>query len=138
MRNEEQVKKGVEIGAMFERMSQAIEQLEELLQREVMRDGATSEMYLAIGRSSEHVHRSAKEHAAVSAEVARSMRNVNDTFAEIAKRAAGGVGATDGLIQMCAEAERQVDQLRARAEAVCSRLSEIVQLSRDIGGAEEP
>lgn len=138
MRNEEQVKKGVELGAMFERIAAALEQLEELLQRQVMRDEAAVGMYLAIGRSSDHAHRSAKELVAVSAEAVRAMRNVFDTYSETMKRAAGGVGAADGLVQKCGEAAEQVERLRGRAAAACSRLSEIVQLSREVGGAREP
>jgi hypothetical protein len=130
MRNEEQVKKGTEIAATFERMSAAIEQVGQLLRQQVSRDELTQEMYLAIGKSSEHMHRSAKEHAAASAEMVRAIEGVDVDFSEIGRRASSDVEATERLLTQGAAAELQMEELRRNALVASSRLAEIVQQSR--------
>jgi methyl-accepting chemotaxis protein len=132
MRNEDQVKKGVEIAATFERMSAAIGQVGELLRHQVSRDEATLEMYLAIGRSSEHVHRAAKEHATASVELVRVIDGVGDAFSEIGRHATGESGTAEKLVELCGQAERQMDDLRRSAREVSAGLGEIVQHSRSI------
>jgi len=130
MRNEEQVKKGAEIAATFERMSAAIEQVGELLRQQVSRDEATREMYLAIGKSSEHMHRSAKEHAAASAEMVRAIESVDDVFSGMGRRASSDVEATERLLAQGAEIEQQMEDVRRNALVASSLLTEIVQQSR--------
>lgn len=129
MRNEGQVKRGVEIGSTFERMAEAFDQVGELLRRQIGRDEATLEMYLAIGRSAEQVHRSAKEHAASTAEMVRAGELSTEEFRALGRRVAGQVGAVEKLLDAADQALRTTEEGARLARALSRRVSEIGRYS---------
>jgi len=129
MRNEGQVKRGVEIGSTFERMAEAFDQVGELLRRQIGRDEATLEMYLAIGRSAEQVHRSAKEHAASSAEMVRVGEQATEEFRALGRRVAGQAGVVEKLLDAADQALRTTEESARLARALSRRVSEIGRYS---------
>jgi methyl-accepting chemotaxis protein len=137
MRNEGQVKRGVEIGSTFERMSEAFDQVGELLRCQTARDESTLEMYLAIGRSAEQVHRSAKEHTASSSEMVRVAEHVAEEFRQLGRRVAGQIAAVEKLLDVADQALLKTKDGARHAEALSLRMSEICQYSTSLssGGA---
>jgi len=126
MRNEGQVKKSAEIGSTFERMSEAFDQVGGLLRSQMARDEATLEMYLAIGRSGEQVHHSAKEHAEASSEMVRGAEAVAEQFRLLGRRVAGQAVEVDRLLEAAEQALRQTEDGAQHAQSLARRLSEIV------------
>jgi len=129
MRNEGQVKRGVEVGSTFERMSEAFDQVGELLRRQIGRDETTLEMYLAIGRSAEQVHRSAKEHAASSAEMVRVGEQVTEEFRALGRSLTGQIVAVEKLLDAADQALRTTEEGARLTRTLSRRVSEIGRYS---------
>jgi methyl-accepting chemotaxis protein len=133
MRNEGQVRKGVEIGSTFERMSEAFEQVGDLLRRQITRDETTLEMYLAIGRSAEQVHRSAKEHVSASSEMVRVAEHVAEEFRALGRRVAGQVIEVEKLLDAADRALAQTGEGAKLTEAISRRVEEMGRFSASFG-----
>jgi methyl-accepting chemotaxis protein len=133
MRNEGQVRKGVEIGGTFERMSEAFDQVGDLLQRQITRDESTLEMYLAIGRSAEQVHRSAKEHIAASSEMVHVAEHVAEEFRVLGRRVAGQVVEVEKLLDAADRALIQTEEGVRFTQALSRRAAEMGRFSASLG-----
>jgi methyl-accepting chemotaxis protein len=94
-------------------------------------------MYLAIGRSAEQVHRSAKEHTASSSDMVRVAEQVAEEFKQLGRRVAGQIAAVERLLDVADQALLHTQDGARHAEALSQRVSEICVYSTSLssGGA---